>query len=620
MNNFKNIDINNAINDIKKYIDNITKNPFTNSQKEAILHVGNVIESAGAGCGKTSVLVEKICQFIRVGIFEIDEVIIMTFTNNATNEMKSRIKNRLNELSFEETNEEYKANLNKAILSINSANVSTIDSICKKIVNQNFEKLADTPINSRIADETELKVFMYQVFDEVIEKNINNEDYANFFKSFFNKSEDDIKDKLLYEGMKFVYNFAWPEDFFSPEVEYNKIEEEYNNLLKECYIAYEKKKTEKAVISISDLAHLALKVLYKKNGKDKEFTDVSYDLQKNIKYLFVDEYQDTSEVQEELIKAINGNFKEVNTFLVGDIKQSIYRFRNSRVKFFKEKVEFAEKNNGDLKIDIIKTNENFRSDSHVINFVNDFFSKIMKNDTCEINYEKDHKLIIPDVNKDKNDDNNKIEINLIHAYKDDDVDIKASKTLEAEFIAKRIKEFIKENKEYNYNDIVILHKSPISIVKDFEKAFTKYGIPLTYEKKSGFYDSYEIRLLMAFLNIIDNPMQDIYLTSVINTGIFNVSLDELSIINVLKFKDDTYYSYIKKLVWGYRYSKEKQIEELNNRKKKNKDIEINEAKLADFEKNAINIKNKYIDAYNKIYKEIRALFKCIGKINRKVSL
>ena len=173
----------NNTNDIKVYLDNIKKKPFTESQKEAILHIGNVIESAGAGCGKTSVLVEKICQFVRVGIFDIDEVIIMTFTNNATNEMKSRIKNRLNELLYEETNDTYKKNLNKAILSINSANISTIDSLCKKIINKNFEKLKDIPLNFRVADETELKVFMYQVFDEVIEKNINNDDYSLF--SFF---------------------------------------------------------------------------------------------------------------------------------------------------------------------------------------------------------------------------------------------------------------------------------------------------------------------------------------------------------------------------------------------------------------------------------------------------
>ena len=89
------INIDEKLNKIKESID---KNTFTNDQKEAILNYGNLIVSAGAGCGKTKVLVEKICQFIRVGIFKINEVIIMTFTINATNEMKSRIKDRLNEM------------------------------------------------------------------------------------------------------------------------------------------------------------------------------------------------------------------------------------------------------------------------------------------------------------------------------------------------------------------------------------------------------------------------------------------------------------------------------------------------------------------------------------------
>ena len=600
--NIKNLDI--LKKDIETYLDNIKDLPFTQSQKDAILSTENVIESAGAGCGKTSVLTEKICQFIRVGIFNIDEVIIMTFTNNATNEMKARIKKRLNELALEETNKDYKENLNKAILQINSANVSTIDSLCKKIVNKNFEKLTDIPMNSRIADETELKVFMYQVFDEVIEKNINNEDYSVFFKSFFNKSEENIKDNLLYEGLKFIYNFAWPEEFFEKKYNYTLLEEQYNNILKECYEGYENKKKEKGVVSISDLSHLALRVLYKNKGKDKndKYSDVCKDLQNDIKYLFVDEYQDTSEVQEKLIKAINGNFDKVKTFLVGDIKQSIYRFRNSRVKFFKEKVDDDIRKGLGYSIKLIKTNDNFRSDPHIINFVNDFFGKVMNKNSCGLDYKKDHALVIPD-SKNVNNEKNKVEINILHNYVESkdkkENNISASKSLEAEFIAKRIKEFIKENNNYSYNDIVILHKSPASIVKDFEKAFKKYGIPLTYEKKSGFYDSYEIRLLMAFLNIIDNPMQDIYLTSVINTGIFNVSLDELAIINSLKNRDDSYYSYIKKLLWAYNFDKQKQLDDLKN----NKNSDIDESKIEEFENNVINIKNKYIETYDKIYND-----------------
>ena len=602
MNNFdKNfIDKSNiAVKDVEKYLLKMDEErqktekgkSFTKSQEDVILHIGNVIESAGAGCGKTSVLVEKICQFIRVGIFNIDEVIIMTFTNNATNEMKSRIKKRLNELAQEETDTEYKNNLNKAILSINSANVSTIDSLCKKIVNTNFEKLEDIPINNRIADETELKVLMYQVFDEVIEKNIKEEKFSKFFKSYFNKSEDNIKDNLLYEGLKFVYNFAWPEDFFTPKDDYTDLEKEYNELLKECYIGFENKKKEKGVIAISDLSHLALKILYKNVDGVHSFSDVSLNMQNTIKYLFVDEYQDTSFIQEELIKAINGNFEKVCTFLVGDLKQSIYRFRNSRVEFFKNKIdEDKRKELGYEDIDIIKTNDNFRCDPHIINFVNDFFGKIMKKNIGGIDYIKDHALIVPEVNKENNDEKNKVEINVFHNHgKKGATDIiKANKSLEAEFVAKRIIDLVNIDK-YSYNDIVILHRGPSGIVKEFEKAFRKHGIPLTYEKKSGFYDSYEIRLLMAFLCIIDNPMQDIYLTSVINTGIFKVTLDELSILKVLKHKDDTYYTYIKRLLWAYKFDKDNSIN-------------IDDLNLEDKEKNAKNIINDYKVAYGKIFK------------------
>ena len=98
------------------------------------------------------------------------------------------------------------------------------------------------------------------------------------------------------------------------------------------------------------------------------------------------------------------------------------------------------------------------------------------------------------------------------------------------------------------------------------------------------YDSYEIRLLMAFLNIIDNPMQDIYFTSVINTGIFNVSLDDLSIVNSLKSRDESYYTYVKKLMWAFDYSK--------NDENENNDIKLH----------CEDIKNKFIENYKRVYK------------------
>lgn len=614
------IKIEEKINKIKESID---KNTFTNDQKEAILNYGNLIVSAGAGCGKTKVLVEKICQFIRVGIFKINEVIIMTFTINATNEMKSRIKDRLNELYKEEDNKEFKRNIYNAIISINSANISTIDSMCKKIVDSNFERLDKLPVNYSIGDDTEIKVIENEVLEDIIEKNIGSKKYYNFFKAYFVKNDNSIKDDLLIPGLTFLSKLSWPEDQFENIYNYSELEIEYNNILKECFYEFENKKIEKNTISISDLSHYALKVLYEnKDHKGvRQFSKVSEKMQNSIKYLFVDEYQDTSNTQEELIKAINGNFNKVPTFIVGDIKQSIYRFRNSRTIFFNEKLKMAKSNDNKYNINLISINENFRSNKPIINFVNEFFNKIMTDEICNIDYNNGHEIIVSGNIVNKYDIDDKVEISILHTNKElkikkvvdgKEIEEKANvnKEIELRYIARRIRD-LKDINHIPYSDMVILHQSPKSVSKDIERIFKEYGIPVTYERKSGFYDSYEIRLLIALLKIIDNPMQDIELVSVLNTGIFNVTLDEIAIINSIKERKENYYNAINRIIWAKNYKYDEKdgtdktsiandiLNRINNEIKKigvdSNGVKIDANALISKLENFIHVLNKYIN-------------------------
>ncbi|MBR5228027.1 MAG: helicase-exonuclease AddAB subunit AddA [Clostridia bacterium] len=298
---------------------------------------------------------------------------------------------------------------------------------------------------------------------------------------------------------------------------------------------YGEKKKEKGVIDFSDYEELALKAL--------ENNEVIDRYKEKFSYIYIDEYQDTSYAQEAIISKIS---KLDNCIMVGDVKQSIYGFRNAVPELFSTKYEKfssdteAEKNN-EAKIVLA---QNFRSRKEVINSINDIFEKVMTLEFGGSRYTDVEKLSygnLYDEEKVTTESNPyKTEINIVQYDKsqiDDEEDQLENIEIETNSVAKRIKELVgnfdvydtkkKEYRKCEYKDIVILLQVASNVADKVSNVLSKNGIPAFSNSKTGFYETDEVKLVMSFLKVIDNPLDDVSLASVMYSIIGKFTLDDL---------------------------------------------------------------------------------------------
>ena len=315
-------------------------------------------------------------------------------------------------------------------------------------------------------------------------------------------------------------------------------------------------------VDFADIEHLALEILVDID-EDGNIIPSKTALEYQEKYteVFIDEYQDSNLVQEILLSAVA---KDNNRFMVGDVKQSIYRFRQADPSIFMEKYE----NYYRVEDDIDSFNKkimlyaNFRSRKEILEGTNLIFSKIMKKETGELDYTVDERLnpmasfkesdenvggaveiLLVD---EKSDDEDEDEIILTDEYSEDFEEMKSFK-LECIKIANTIYNMMnnKENpfkvydknlddyRKVEYKDIVILMRSPSSNTKILEEVFLEYNIPIYAESTGGYFDTFEVDTIINLLKIIDNPMQDIPLISVMYSPIYNFTSKELSEIRLV---------------------------------------------------------------------------------------
>lgn len=315
-------------------------------------------------------------------------------------------------------------------------------------------------------------------------------------------------------------------------------------------------------VDFADIEHLALETLVDidEAGNTKP-SKTALEYQEKYTEVFIDEYQDSNLVQEILLSAVA---KENNRFMVGDVKQSIYRFRQADPSIFMEKYE----NYNRIEDDIDSFNKkimlyaNFRSRKEILEGTNLVFSKIMKKETGELDYTVDERLNPmasfkeSDENvggaveiflvDEKSDDEDEDEIILTDEYSEDFEEMKSFK-LECIKIANTIYNMMnnKENpfkvydknlddyRKVDYKDIVILMRSPSSNTKILEEVFLEYDIPIYAESMGGYFDTFEVDTIINLLKIIDNPMQDIPLISVMYSPIYNFTSTELSEIRLV---------------------------------------------------------------------------------------
>ena len=333
---------------------------------------------------------------------------------------------------------------------------------------------------------------------------------------------------------------------------------------------FNKRKRNKNIVDFNDIEHLALNILLKHENGEIQPTEVANTYKEKFVEIAIDEYQDSNMVQEYILTAIsNGK----NTFMVGDVKQSIYKFRQAMPDLFLSKyktyqLKETKKDEDNLKIQLFK---NFRSRENVLNFTNLIFQDIMSENLGEIEYTKEEYLNLG-ANYEAIHQNLETEIDVIdlkekeERYQEEAENEENENELEeerlediqieAKFVANKIKELVNNKfqvfdkkingfRDIQYRDIVILLRSTKINAPIFEEEMINLNIPVFSENSQEYLDSIEIQTIMSLLKIIDNPMQDIPLVTVLRSHIGNFSDDELVEIR-LSDKYDNFYTAMQK--------------------------------------------------------------------------
>ena len=653
---------------------------WTEEQKAVIAHrEGNLLVSAAAGSGKTAVLVEHVLSLILEENASLSSLVLMTFTEAAAEEMKERIKKRLEE----HLQKGYDKRILREIALLPTANISTIHAFCKRLIEENYAGLS-IDAHFRIGDTGEMSLLQSDILEELLEEEYEKKEES--FLAFVDQFSMGKKDKGIEELILKLYNLAsampfpkayleglleedalsrrekWEKDLYEdmksrlknlsllyedaldlcrepngpieyeerileerdqclalantenledlvrgleslnfgrlkstksegkelvkslrergkktlktwqesyrllPEELEEDVEEKGQKRIQElvrlCLLfmeRYQKEKEERAVLDFSDLEHFALKLLY----QDGQHSALADELAKSYREILVDEYQDSNLVQEYIVRALSQErFGKPNVFQVGDVKQSIYRFRMARPELFLEKYH-------DESYPKIFLRKNFRSDEGVLSAVNTLFFKIMKKDFGGIEYDLENSLFLGKLRTEEarqEEDSitgrqrrDQTELLLLELEKtgptgeEGDEDSKEDDSkgddcnsssnsasgkslskleLECKMIAAKVRELLE--KGYAYKDMVILLRSPHSVSREMVDIFGKEGIPAYAELKTGYYSAVEVETVLSFLAIIDNPRQDIPMAAVLRSPLFSFTDEELGQIVLVK--------------------------------------------------------------------------------------
>ena len=318
-------------------------------------------------------------------------------------------------------------------------------------------------------------------------------------------------------------------------------------LTKEFSIRFQEEKLARNVIDFNDQEHFALKILLDEN---MQATEVAKNYRSWFEEIMCDEYQDSNQVQETLLQSISREEDgQPNIFVVGDVKQSIYRFRLAEPEIFLKKyAEFTKEESLHQRIDLHK---NFRSRACVLNGVNEVFRNLMLKSVCGMDYDSDAALY-PGLDYGSSEYPVAEHAEWILVEHADDKEI-TKREAEARAIGLRIRELLdpekglwimdKESGIYrkaDYSDVVILLRTVKNWTEDFVRVLKDMGIPAIGETSSGFFDTVEIQGMLNMLRILDNPLQDIPLAAVLTSCIGGFSDEELAKIRLTDRKIHLY--------------------------------------------------------------------------------
>lgn len=654
---------------------------WTEEQEKAIrLREKNILVSAAAGSGKTAVLVERIKGLILEDEIDLNQMLIVTFSNAAAAEMKEKIVRSIsNEMEELEQNPEKELFLRRQLSLIHKANISTFHAFAMEVIRRYFHFINIEP-NFKICDEAQKTILQAEAMEELFDERFQRKDqeFLSFLRAYAgSKNEKSAKEMILYtyqfiqsipnsfewlsqnvaklkEGMEEFENSAVFQQLkenindklflslsYFKQAENLLLEFELERLSKKCALDifeleemqsalemhsfedtikkmnaykgkfqrlvagkdeketyqeikdrvsafrdkgkeifnrlceqfgtrslkelmeemqetypyanilyclvedFEKKYTErkqkKGLIDFNDIEHYALKIL--------EHEEAASEYRDKFRYIFIDEYQDSNIVQETLINRIK---RDNNVFMVGDVKQSIYKFRLAEPELFIWKYELFQKGTKEEneKIDL---NRNFRSKGTIINGINHVFSKIMQKRTTGLAYDKDAALY-----KGVNYEGELAYSLSLHVVDDaqieeEDIDDFIKEMKRAEVEAYAAVQIIKEAKgkeiydckkecirTLENRDIVILLRGAKTDGQIYFQALMDAGIPAFVDSSDGYFDTVEIQIFLNLLRLIDNKKQDLCLLSVMRSPIFDFTIDEMAKVRIAH-KQGSYY-------------------------------------------------------------------------------
>lgn len=419
-------------------------------QKRAVLSDSqNILVTAGAGSGKTRVLTERILNLINCKFVSPNNILAITFTNKASNVMKERLTE-------------------KGLYTFNMW-ISTFHSICVRILRENARFLDGYNSNFTIYDESDKNKLITDILKE----------------SDFN--EDGFKKKLSFHISKFKNKMQSLEKY----EEDNFFDANIEDVVKFIKIYEEKMKNNNA-FDFDDLLQKTL-VLLTNNPKVLEY------YQNKFKHILVDEFQDTNEIQYDLVTLLAGSFNSV--FVVGDEDQCIYSWRGANYQNISNFIR--DFNN----VEVIKLEQNYRSSKKIISAANKIISK---------NLQRIDKKLWTD-----NDEGIKIDYKKCYDEQE-----------EADYIASTIYSLNSYN-GYSYKDMAVLVRVN-SLTRNIEEKLLNYGINYRVYGGMKFYDRLEIKNFLAYLKVLSNSKDDVSFSKIANwpkRGIGDASLEKLKNIN-----------------------------------------------------------------------------------------
>ena len=310
---------------------------------------------------------------------------------------------------------------------------------------------------------------------------------------------------------------------------------------------FSERKRSDGVLDFHDLEQFALKLLW--DFPAGQPTAVARAWRQKLRFIFVDEYQDINAAQDKIIAALARDGAAANRFLVGDVKQSIYRFRLADPKIFRD---YARDWRGDAG-QVIPLAENFRSREGLLDLANGIFSQLMRADIGGVAYDEDAKLKFgsPGTRGDFSGAKNpapraelllRLQPGRGEAAADDELADLADADKEARLVALLLKKLVAEKHEIwddggklfravAWRDVAVLLRSPAGKAEIFAKQFELVGVPLVVTR-GGFFDSREILDLLSLLQLLDNPLQDVPCIAVLRSPLVGLSLDELAEIRL----------------------------------------------------------------------------------------